>query len=186
MSNRKESLCFSNLVAIAKTLEEKYEPRFFPQQWADSPFGWLKTGLPSRTRGKAAEVLVEHWLSTEGFEVSAAKGPDADLIVNGIRTEVKMSTLWDVGTYKFQQIRDQDYEMLICIGLSPSEAHCWVLPKEVAMTHARHQHGGAAGRSNVRWFTVDPGTPPRWLRPQYGRLRDALAVIQQLTVQGTK
>lgn len=179
----KERRCFSNLVAIAKTLEDEYEPRFFPQQWADSPFGWLKIGLPSRTRGKAAEVLVERWLSTEQFDVSPAKGPEADLVVNGIRVEVKMSTLWEVGTYKFQQIRDQDYEVLICLGLSPSEAHCWVLPKELAFSHARHQHGGAAGRSNVRWFGVDPKAPPSWLLPQYGSLHEALELMRQATAQ---
>ena len=178
-----ESRLYSRLIAIAKQLEKEYESRVFPKQWAGSPFQWLKIGLPSRTRGKVAEVLLERWLSGEGFEVGTARGTDADLVVNGVRVEVKSSTLWDKGTYRFQQVRDQDYDIVICIGFSPSEAHCWVLSKKLAYGQSSPQHGGARGGSGVGWLVVDPEAPPSWLRPRYGRLQDALDLIHEATVQ---
>lgn len=183
MSKAKESRLYSRLVATAKQLEEEYESRLFPEQWSGSPFEWLKIGLPAPTRGKAAEVLVERWLSSEGFEVGAAKGTDADLVVNGVRVEVKSSTLWDKGTYRFQQVRNQNYEMVICIGFSPSEAHCWVLSKKLAYGQSSPQHGGAKGGSGVRWIDVDPKAPPSWLSPRYGGLQDAVDLIHEATVQ---
>ena len=39
--------------------------------------------------------------------------------------------------YKFQQLRDQNYEFAICLGISPFSAHCWVLPKAEIMDRWR-------------------------------------------------
>ena len=41
--------------------------------------------------------------------------------------------LWQTGTYKFQQIRNQNYRFVVCLGISPHDAHCWIIPKNVLM-----------------------------------------------------
>ena len=169
---------FSKIVEIADGLEREYEEDK-DSEWVNSPFKWIR-GLASRRRGKVGEEIIARWLTVEGLEIGSPAGTDSDLMVNGVRVEVKMSTLWEVGTYTFQQIRDQDYAFLICLGLSPVEAHCWVLPKDLAMANASPQHGGRDGRDTY-WFRVDPKAPAAWLRPQDGDLDAALELIRQAT-----
>lgn len=62
----------------------------------------------------------------------------------------------------FQQLRDRDYEVVACLGLSPSSWHCWFVPKAALWGHARPQHGGRAG-NGTRWPHVDPTEPPTWI-----------------------
>ena len=174
---------FSRLVAAAHALESEYAS-VESTDWAGSPFEWLKKIPSSRRRGKAAEVLVERWLTGEGFEVGTTGDSGADILVDGYRVEVKSSTLWVSGTYRFQQIRDQNYDLMICLGLSPSEAHCWVLPKalllERVIGQGRGQHGGADA-AETAWLTVDPKSPEAWLRPRDGNLDEAVELIRQST-----
>ena len=100
-----------------------------------------------------------------------------------------MSTLWEGGFYKFQQLRDQDYDFALCLGVSPFDAHCWVLPKRVLLegwtskaTGITPQHGGSAG-TDTAWLNVYPEGAPEWLNPWGGRLADAIDVISQITDQ---
>ena len=98
-----------------------------------------------------------------------------------------MSTLWKSGSYKFQQLRDQDYSFAVCLGISPRDAHCWVLPKDVILSHWREgdirtQHGGSTGRDTA-WLSVDPNAIPQWLRNWGGTLSTAVRVIAQISKQ---
>ena len=91
------------------------------------------------------------------------------------------------GFYKFQQLRDQNYDFAICLGLSPFDAHCWVLPKEILIERMKtgdipHQHGGARGRDTY-WLTVYPEAVPEWLNEWGGRLGTAIESITRLTGQ---
>ena len=113
---------------------------------------------------------------------------DADRIVESSRTVIKLSTLWKAGNYKFQQIRDQDYDLLVCLGVSTFDAHCWAMTKEAVLQHwgqrdgqgLPHQHGGQAG-TDTCWLTVDPIAPHPWLKPHGGSLEKGLTVLQTLT-----
>ena len=118
------------LAAIASTLRADYEK--VDLSWEGSPFEWVKT-RPSRQVGKIAEDLVAGWLAAKGFNVSRCTDSDADRVIESKRVEIKSSTLWRNGQYKFQQIRDQNYDIAICLGISPFEAHCWVIEKSVLM-----------------------------------------------------
>jgi len=126
------------------------------------------------------------WLAAKGFDVGRSPDSDADRLVNGVRAEVKFSTLWKSGIYKFQQLRDQDYEFAICLGISPWDAHCWVLPKQIIFSQKNHaegltgQHGGGGGKDTA-WLTLSPGKVPEWLRRHGGRLADAAKIIAKLT-----
>lgn len=121
-------------------------------------------------------MIAERWLSKQGFAVTRPSSSESDRGVNGVQVEVKFSTLWDTGVYKFQQIRDQNYEYAILLGVSPEEVQLWCVPKTVLLAHSTPQHTGASG-TETRWLSFDPTAVPSWLQPYGGTPDQALAVI---------
>ncbi len=170
------------LVSASEDLKADYPVDI--SQWEGSPFEWI-ISRPARQRGKIGEQLVSRWCRAMGFRVERSPDQEADRIVEGRRTEIKFSSRWKSGKYTFQQLRDQDYEIVICLGLSPFDAHCWVLTKDTVMQKwraedaVRTQHGGRTG-SDTAWFKVDPLNAPTWLRSRGGSLSAAFKVLQRL------
>ncbi|MBO7684721.1 MAG: hypothetical protein J6T51_08365 [Kiritimatiellae bacterium] len=130
------------------------------------------------------------WLALHDFSVNRSPDTEADRIVEGKRLEIKFSTLWKNGTYLFEQIRDQNYDIALFLGISPNDAHCWVVPKADLMRlwkverRISSQHGGQAG-SDTAWARLSPsmsdGADDAALR-QYGNgLRDALDSLARNT-----
>ena len=174
------------LAAIADRLEIKYLGN--NTQWDGSRFAWLKGGLASRRKGVAFEELVSEWCRARGLAVDSSPDSDADRIIGGLRAEIKGSTLWEGGTYTFQQIRDQNYHVVVCLGISPYDAHCWVIPKDdvMALRNAgliTPQHGGRRGNDTLWLNGVNPQNPPGWLRRYGGTLNEGFARLQALTRQ---
>jgi hypothetical protein len=173
---------YDEILRIATELSAQYSTE--DVAWRDSPFRWIR-GLPSRRRGAIAEVIVDTWLRRSGFDVQPSPDSDADRIVSGKRVEIKSSTLWAGGFYKFQQIRDQNYEIALCFGMSPLEAHFWALRKELliqgwgVLQGLSSQHGGQTGRDTA-WLQVYPQNPPQWLDPHGGSLSDGLRALRDL------
>jgi hypothetical protein len=164
------------LIGISTSLKSEYIRDGILNPWADSPFAWI-LGLPSRQKGTIGERLVASWCTSKGLDVIRSHNSDADRIIEGSPVEIKFSTLWSKAPlYKFQQIRDQDYEYAICLGISPFTAHCWVIPKDVIMRHATSQHGGSRGH-DTRWLTVYPNNPTVWLEEYGGTLETASKVL---------
>lgn len=159
---------------IAQALQKEYQKRI-GDDWVNSPFGWIKQTLPSRTIGKIGEELVERFCNKYGIKVNRPGSHDADLVIGQSRVEVKFSTLWGAGFYKFQQIRDQGYDYIVALGVSPDSAHCWVIPKMEAMRNAEVQHAGRRG-SDTQWITIDPSSPPEWIKAFGGDLRQVNVV----------
>ena len=154
--------------------------------WKGSPFAWIKS-LPSRTRGKVGEQIVEMWCRSHNFDVRKPGDSQADRIVNGLRIEIKSSTLWTSGIYKFQQIRDQAYDVVICLGISPFNVHCWVLSKKLVLEKwesgdIRSQHGGERGRDTA-WIEVNPNKIQEWLTPHSGSPAEAIQMLRTLTFE---
>lgn len=124
--------------------------------------------------------MVRDWAVANGYRTGMASDSDHDLTIEGKRVEVKFSTLWDCGLYRFQQLRDQGYDFTVCLGVSPNSAHCWVIPKSDLMRmwrqtgEIRGQHGGGDA-SAVGWFSVKPLDPPPWTK-QYGGSIDEATV----------
>lgn len=175
---------FAILAQSAATLALRYVAGD-DDPWAGSPFEWiLKT--PSRSKGAIGELLVEGWAAHRGFTVRRSPSSEADRVINGHRIEIKMSTLWKSGGYKFQQIRDQAYDYCLCLGLSPFEVHAWLLPKgllhEYAIGHMG-QHTGAAG-SDTAWLGFPADAPYDWMKP-YGYRLDDVAFLLNEAGRGT-
>jgi len=153
-------------------------------QWIGSPFEWL-IYLPSRSRGAVGEKLVEAWLTKQGFILFPSKCSDFDrwcTIDNcprSLRLEIKFSTLWEKREYVFQQIRNQTYDVLFCLGVSPQFAHAWAIPKEEAWENATPQHTGSKGL-DTRWLHVCPDSPPEWLDHYGGNLEAAVKCLREM------
>lgn len=174
------------LAAISARLEGDYEST--NDAWIGSPFAWILK-RPSRQKGAIGEKLVASWLKEHRFKVTRSPDTEADLCVEGRRTEIKFSTLWRNGSYKFQQIRDQNYEFLICLGIAPFKAHCWVLTKDEILHRWQvtgdlsSQHAGVEG-TDTAWLTVNPDNVQNWLRQRGGSLTDGLKRISEITMAG--
>lgn len=170
------------LARIAASLEGEYVQD--AAMWAESPFRWIK-GRPSRQVGAIGERLVRAWCEAKGISVARSPDSDADLVISGLRIEVKYSSLWtNNGIYKFQQIRDQHYDYCFCLGISPLDAHAWFIPKAELMVDKPPalvpQHGGRAGR-DTKWLSFPAESPPHWLAPHGGTLDEVRDLIEDAT-----
>ena len=161
---------FDRIAKIANKLQSEYAKAGDP--WAESPFGWIRQ-LPSRTVGAIGEKIVERWATEQGFEVERSGDSDADRVIGGIRIEIKFSTLWTNNElYKFQQIRNQNYQYCLCVGISPYDVAMWLIPKrELAVPREglSHQHGGTRG-ADTMWLSFPASNPPDWLSEFGGTL----------------
>lgn len=169
------------LASLSSTLAAEYSAEDLA--WQGSPFAWIKS-RPSRQRGKIGEQLVAEWCASRNLDVVAPPDSDCDKVIGGLRAEIKFSTWWAQGGYTFQQFRDQKYDIAICLGVSPFDAHCWVIPKDVLLTHVighLPQHTGAGGTETFWIQSLDPDAVPAWLAPWGGRLAEALEVLRKVS-----
>lgn len=155
------------------------------ESWKGSPFAWIKQ-RPSRQRGSIGEQLVSGFFADKGFDVGKSPDSEADRLIEGLRVEIKSSTLWKNGSYRFQQLRDQNYDVAVCLGISPFDAHCWIIPKSVIMDNwgtaegLTSQHGGSEG-SDTAWLTVDPEDVQSWLLPYGSTLARAVEILDSMS-----
>lgn len=149
------------------------------ETWAGSPFAWILS-CPSRQRGKIGEQLLTEWCVERGLKVFRSNNSDSDRIIEGQRIEIKFSTLWGSGAYTFQQIRDQEYDYLICLGVSPFNAHAWIMKKsQIPFKNLKHQHGGSRGR-DTWWLSFKPNDPPGWLKQFGGKLSHVYKILSSI------
>ena len=163
-------------LSVAQEISQEYTGEL--SRWNGSPFQWL-IGLAPRRKGAIGERLIDTWLTRNGFAVTRPKHTGCARIINDRNFEVKLSTLWGSGIYTFQQLRNQDYEFVSCLGLSPETVHAWVVPKEVMWQHSVSQHGGKTG-VDTRWLQFQAHEAPRWLADFGGSLEDAFLVLDRI------
>ena len=147
----------SFLAEVASSIESEYTRDL--SDWEESPFSWIMSH-PAATRGAVGKRLVSCLLDQRGLAVGSCPGRGADRLVNGRRVAIKFSMIWEGGFYRFQQIRDQDYDMLVCLGVSPFDAHSWVFTKTLLLEGWNEldgfgsQHGGHIG-TDTAWIHVN-------------------------------
>ena len=165
----------THLAEIGANLSQEYPYRH--RRWAGSPFEWI-IKLPSRQKGKIGQQMVAAHCRESGLQVIEGVGDsEANLLIDEHRVEVKFSTLWETGIYKFQQLRDQNYEFIFFLGISPHAAHAWVFPKtEIPFDELPKQHGGKHGTATW-WVSFIPNNPPQWMRKQSGNLSEVCDVF---------
>lgn len=170
------------LASLAGALEADYVGEKETAMWRGSPFYWIKN-RPSRQIGRIGEALVAGWAAANDFDVQRPLSSEHDRRIEGLKVEVKFSTLWtDKEIFKFQQLRDQDYDYAFLLGVSPFDAQAWFVPKaELAEDRPPAlvpQHGGSAG-TDTKWLSFIAATPPGWLEPFGGRLAQVKNLIER-------
>ncbi|MCJ7434352.1 MAG: hypothetical protein MUO77_12765 [Anaerolineales bacterium] len=171
---------FELLATAAKFIEKEYAKG--NEAWQSSPFEWVLY-LPTGSKGSLGKRLIKQWCALKELAVDRSPDSEADMLINGHRVEIKFSTLWKAKIYKFQQIRNQNYEYCILLGISPFEAHCWVVSKNILWQYVighMGQHTGSSGQE-TSWLSVNPAKPPDWLSKCGGTLEEAYVVLKGLS-----
>lgn len=145
--------------------------------WKNSPFEWTLK-LPPARKGKLGSDLITSWLASKGTHIETTKDAAKTIIINNQKVSLKFSTLWANGIYKFQQIRSTGYDFVICFGISPFAAHCWVFEKSYAIKNATKQHKG--GAKSEYWISINPNQPQEWINGFGGTLDEAYQLIKKI------
>jgi len=132
--------------------------------YADSDFLVLKQ-LSSKKKGKYFEDIVKEYFYSNGYDVKKSESSDHDVIINGLKVEIKGSFLWGLGThFRWQQIRvNQDYDVICFLAIYPTHVELYGATKEDCKKHLEvqdsrgywiyNQHGGK--RVNSGTFVID-------------------------------
>lgn len=147
--------------------------------WEGSAFEWLLT-LPPGTKGAVGRQMVAAWAERTGLAVGMS---GLRLEINGLSVAVKMSMLWEGFDFKFQQIRDEQYDQILFLGIAPSDVYAWFIPKQLVLNQLRGRSGQHTGKGSTEtfWETVRPEAPPNWMFP-YG---DSLSHVRDLIIDQT-
>ena len=92
--------------------------------WCNLHFGSILS-MPSGTKGALGKKLVTVFLEKEGCRVESVSGRSRDKLINDFRCQIKLSTLWEHGDYKFQQVKNTKCNFLLCLGISSNNIHFW-------------------------------------------------------------
>ena len=156
---------FITLLSFASVMQQDIETQ--SDIWKDSPFEWLLQ-LSASQKGKLGKYLIMSWLSKKGFDIESSKDRGVSFLINNIPVVLKFSTIWENGEYVFQQIRRNGYKLLLCFGISPHKAHCWVFKKEYAIQHGNIQHK----KGKEFWIKINPQNVPEWAKNNGGKLNE--------------
>ena len=164
-----EAALLGDLKRAAEGIARPQEPT-----WEGSSFRSFKAGSPTVT-GSMFERLVSAWLALQSVRVSPRTDSGHDRRVNGRKVEIKGATICPSGAFIFNQIRDQDYDYAVLLGLLPHRACMWVEEKGELRRLGRNQH---ASEETTKMLSVRPG----WLGPRSdGSLSVAIREIRALS-----
>lgn len=128
------------------------------------------SNLSSRKKSVAFRRIIMELLIDNGYKVLQTKDPEVSLIVNGKRVCIKGSMGWNtdgvITHYRFQQIKDQEYDVLLFAFFTPDElilkgnTKSVILDllsrKNVAGEYIHNQHGGKTVDSGTYFVDTNP------------------------------
>jgi hypothetical protein len=170
---------FERLLSMAEPLVREYDDICSPE-WEASPIGWIRQVSSAHRRGKVGEQLVRSWAVDEGLAVGGRGHRGHDVIVAGLKLEVKTSLRWNNHRFVFLGLRDFDYDAVALLGLEPNDFALWIVPKQLLWERARDQLRGVSGQGS-KWLSFPAGQPPAWLRPWGGSFAEAAAALHRVT-----
>lgn len=80
---------FYLLASAANFIKPEFERN--QAMWDGSLFRWI-LNLPSGSKGKLGKRLKYQWCAIKGLSIDSSPDSDADILVNGLRVELKFST----------------------------------------------------------------------------------------------
>ncbi len=178
-------MSYKLLVAKSAALAAAQQPRAKTEEdkaWEGSPFDWFRKKASS-TKGKIGRDLAASLLEAAEFAVSRV---GVGLKANRKTIRIKLSLMWGAGGFTFEQIRETDFDFLLCLGLYPDSAYGWLIPKSELLVDGvlqdreglKGQHGGQDDPNDF-WITaVDPENIYPWLEPYGGTIDVLMKVIK--------
>ena len=166
----------NDIASRSRTLQEKNVGIDFWRGTLYESFFLMSSPKAKGARGErlAAEIMetLGHTIlrKNDGKLARLDGNADHDIVVDGQRTEVKLSLTWDGQPDRFtwQQIRSlQDYDRIIFIGINPNEVKMWWATKNdlrqnIFGKSCYRQHGGKNGKQELYWIKNEI---PSWFRP---------------------
>lgn len=142
---------------VSKTIHDKVN-----HDYDGGPFADLARLTP-HSKGAVIESMVEELMKALGNEVKRSGTSDYDRVIDGHKSEVKGSLLWNgKNTFCWQQIRMfQDYDLIYFVAVYPQKADVFVVTKNtfsdmIDKYGFANQHGGAEHDSDEYWFSGRP------------------------------
>lgn len=166
---------FKTVVSITNDFIAEY-----PQStaWQDSPFNWIRC-LPPGSKGVIGRAIGSGLLQSNGFTVTARTN---QLRVNAQGILVRIALMWEEGVLKFQNLREPDFDHVLCFGLCPNEAFAWFIPKEEVWKDGtvRTDNAGvtAQHKGADAWISINLSSVPLWLKPYGGTLDEMVKVAK--------
>jgi hypothetical protein len=135
----------------------------YDQRWETSRFKNLKMMKPKQF-GSVAEKIIKDVLEKLGFKTTKTKSTQYDLIVNGVKTEIKASCVnkGSDDSFSFLQFRpDQEATRYILGCFHFDKFELWVLSKNNLMKNIeaniiKKQHGGKTANSRMFCYNGNP------------------------------
>jgi hypothetical protein len=162
---------FERLVKFTEPLVAKYDD-ISSAEWEQSQIGWIRQVSSALKRGKIGEELVTAWARSEGVSVTGRSHRGHDVVLGGLKVEVKTSLKWNNDRFVFLGLRDFDYDAVALLGLEPDNVRLWVVPKALLWRHARQQLR-SAGSLDTKWLAFHADDPPSWLQRWGGSFAQA-------------
>ena len=125
--------------------------------WDGSMFESYALIRSPKSRGAAGEKLVSDVMEQLGSKVERSGTSQFDRIIDGHRTEIKVSTAWDCTPDKFRwsQIRNQPYDRILFCGVNPNTAKlAWATKQDLIdniFNDNFRQHAGKDGGLDIFW-----------------------------------
>lgn len=166
-------------VEVFRELEEQH---LADSPWEGSPFKWVLS-QPSGAKSAIARDFVRSWAWSYGKALKPARLQHQPFLrLDDLLFQVKFSTLWDSGTYRFQQFKEGPQDYALCLGLSPDNVHLWLIPAEKLQVHVIGTSGQHTGVESTEtwWFETSPHQPLWWLQDCGGALSSAGQLLQEL------
>ena len=137
--------------------------------WEDSKFQSFRNIPSPKSKGSQGEKLVQQLMQSLGHKVTKPLNSDHDRVIGGYKTEIKVSTTWNevLNNWTWQQIRDQDYDRIIFVGINPDEIFVWWATKEdlyqnIIGNDSKRQHAGKDGGQELYW--IQGSAKQTWFR----------------------
>ena len=132
--------------------------------------------LSSSSFGAHGRRELLSFLFKHGFKLGEKeRGVPYHAMINGKEIVIKISTIWKGGkSYVFQQIKEDGWDYLLCLGISPEYDHLWIMSSE-GIDKIPGQHTGA-GAKETKWIHISPEE----MKPDYlegGTLEEGLEAI---------
>ena len=155
-------------------------------EWKDHPLEWIRRH-PSARIGKIGRTFLQSLCEDHALQV---KKRGYSLVIKEKKIQVRFSTGWSGGGFKFEQLRHEGFDAIFCLAITPNRVYGWAIPKSVIFDADGHllkkdgltiQHKGKGGSDTAR-INVDVNSIPAWMAPHGDSLTEAMNRLKAILI----